>query len=293
MIWLLCGLCAALIIVIIILLCKIFSMRRAAGDIGAEFSARLAEDTNVGIDVSTKDRSIRRLAAQIDRQLKHLRHRHIRFTQGDRELKDAITNIAHDLRTPLTAICGYMELLEREDLTEGARRYLQIISKRIEAMKQLTEELFRYSVIVSAADDGRDNIVLNSALEDCLAAHYSSLKQRGITPEISIPQAKIERVLNKAALSRILDNIMSNALKYSDGDLYVALLPDGSIIFRNNAKDLDEISTGRLFDRFYTVENGRGGTGLGLSIAKILTEQMGGTIKARKMGDIFTLELML
>ncbi len=292
MIWLLCGLCAALVIVTIILLCKIVCLRSAADEIGAAFSARIHEDTNVGIDISTADRRMRRLAAEIDRQLKHLRRRHIRFTQGDRELKDAITNIAHDLRTPLTAICGYMELLERTDIPDDVRKYLQIIANRIDAMKQLTEELFRYSVIVSAAEDSRETIVLNRALQECIAAHYSALTQRGIVPKVSIAEKLTERLLNKAALARILDNIMSNALKYSDGDLFIALLPDGSITFRNHAKDLDEISIGRLFDRFYTVENGRSGTGLGLSIAKILTEQAGGSIRAYKEGDMFTIELL-
>lgn len=292
MIWLLCGLCAALVIVITMLLCKIVSMRRAADEIGAAFSARLHEDTNVGIDVSIADSRMRRLAAEIDKQLKHLRRRHIRFTQGDRELKDAVTNVAHDLRTPLTAICGYMELLKREDVSENVHKYLQIITNRIDALKQLTEELFRYSVIVSTADDSRETVRMNRALEECIATHYSALTKGGIKPEVSIPEVPIERPLNKAAFSRILDNMMSNALKYSDGDLYVTLFPDGVITFRNHAKYLDEISVGRLFDRFYTVENGQDGTGLGLSIAKILTEQMGGTIQAYKEGDFFTIELV-
>lgn len=292
MIWLLCGICAALVTAMIILLCKVATLRRAAGEIGAAFSARLDEDTNVGIDVSTADRRMRRLAADMDKHLKHLRHKHIRFTQGDRELKDAVTNIAHDLRTPLTAICGYLELLEQEEVPENARKYLQIIANRTDAMKQLTEELFRYSVIVSAADDNREAVMMNRVLEECIATHYGALTERGIVPEVTLSETPVERLLNRAAISRILDNIMSNALKYSDGDLSVSLLPDGTISFRNHAKDLDEISTGRLFDRFYTVENGRGGTGLGLSIAKILTEQMGGTIQACKDGDIFIIELI-
>ncbi|MEA5004295.1 MAG: HAMP domain-containing sensor histidine kinase [Christensenella sp.] len=292
MVWLLCGLCAALGMIVIVLLCKIAALRRAAGEIGAAFCARLDEDSNVGIDVSTADRRMRCLAAEIDRQLKRLRRRHIRFTQGDRELKDAVTNIAHDLRTPLTAICGYMELLEQKDVPEDVRKYLQIIENRVDVLKQLTEELFRYSVIVSTADDSRETIIMNHALEECIAAHYSALLKSGIEPEISIPDTLIERSLNKASFFRILDNMMGNVLKYSDGDLYIALSPDGAIIFRNHSKYLNEIRIGRLFDRFYTVENGQGGTGLGLSIAKILTEQMGGTIQAYKEGEVFTIELV-
>ncbi len=292
MLWLLCGLCIVLGIVIIILLCKIADLHKSAGEIGATFSARLHQDTNVGIDSTSADRTMRCLAAELDKQLKLLRRRHIRFTQGDRELKDAVTNIAHDLRTPLTAICGYMELMQREELPQNIRNYLRIVENRIEAMKHLTEELFRYSVIASTAEDDREPVILNRAIETCIAAHYSALQERNIEPEISMPKKAIERNLNGAAVARILDNIIGNALKYSDGDLRVALLERGAITFCNHAKALDEISVGRLFDRFYTVENGRGGTGLGLCIAKALTEQLGGSICARKDGDTFTIELV-
>lgn len=147
---------------------------------------------------------------------------------GDRELKDAITNTSHDLRTPLTAICGYMELLARENTSESVRRYLNIIANRIDALKTLTEELFRYSVIVSVNPyDSRETVVLNHALEECVAGYYGALKEKGITPEISIPEARIERQLNKVALSRILENVIGNAVKYSDGDLMIVLSEQG------------------------------------------------------------------
>lgn len=292
MVWFLYGMCLALMIAIALLLLKVYTLHRAADEIRAAFAARLHEDTNVGIDVSTMDRTMRRLAADIDMQLKILRQKHIRYSEGDRELTEAITNIAHDLRTPLTAICGYMDLLEQEDVPENVRRYLQVISGRVDALKQLTEELFRYSVIVSAAPyEGREAVILSRALEECIAAQYGALVEKGITPEIDIAQAPVERLLNKAALSRILENILVNAIKYSDGDLRIVLSPDGTISFSNRASKLDEVSVGRLFDRFFTVESGQGSTGLGLSIAKILTEQMGGSIMAAVEQSVFTLRL--
>ena len=117
-------------------------------------------------------------------------------------------------------------------------------------------------------------------LEESLADFYAALAQRGITPEISIPEMPVVRQLDRAALSRILGNVLSNALKYSDGDLSVALLDTGELIFANTASALDEVQVGRLFDRFYSVESARNSTGLGLSISKLLTERMDGTITA-------------
>lgn len=280
MLWL-CLLCGALVIIIIALLAKLALLRRASDEIAAELADKLAHDTNTLITISSGDRHMRRLAADINIQLQLLiRERH-RFAQGDLELREAVTNISHDLRTPLTAICGYLDLLEQEEKSKEVTRYIGMIENRAEALKQLTEELFRYSVIVSTADDAiYEDVSLGSVLEESLAVHYAALKQSGISPEVSIPEYRVTRRLDPAALSRIFGNIIGNAIKYSDGDLTVVLRENGEIAFSNTAKDLTIITVGKLFDRFYTVETGRSSTGLGLSIARLLTEQMGGTIVA-------------
>ena len=143
MVYLLGVLCAVLFVVNGILIMKIQGMRRAADEICQEIDARLGRDTNVGIDLTISDGKMRLLAAEIDRQMRRLRKEHIRYLQGDKELKEAVTNISHDLRTPLTAICGYMELLEQEEVSEKVRGYLAVVQERIDTLKQLTEELFR------------------------------------------------------------------------------------------------------------------------------------------------------
>ncbi|MBC8609699.1 Sensor protein kinase walK [uncultured Ruminococcus sp.] len=278
---LLCALCAVLIAVVIVLSVKIYLLKKSAEEIRTGFAQKLAEDTNTVISLSSFDPAMQRLAEDINSQLKTLRKERLRCRQGDLELKEAITNISHDLRTPLTVICGYMELLERETLPPKAQHSLKIISDRVEALKQLTEELFQYSVITSAAQTScAQSVSLNQILEESLAAYYEVLNQRHIVPEITIPEAPVLRRADPSFLSRIFGNILSNAAKYSDGDLQVTLHPSGEIVFANTSHALDGISVGRLFHRFFTVENGKNATGLGLSIAKTLTEQMGGTIRA-------------
>ena len=152
-------------------------------------------------------------------------------------------------------------------------------------MKQLTEELFRYSVILAAEESGKvenekEDLSLNEVVEESIACYYAAFKEAGITPEIILPERKIKREINRSALSRIFGNIISNALKYSDGDFSVTMKASGEIIFSNRASGLNPVTTGRLFDRFFTVETGKSSTGLGLSIAKTLMEQMGGEIHA-------------
>lgn len=273
--------------VIIVLACgaaalsvKVFFLRRAAREIRQGFAQRLRTDTNTLIDLSSRDAVMRELAAGVNEELKELRRQRQRYLQGDAELKEAVTNISHDLRTPLTAVCGYLELLKGEETTAQAQRYLAQIENRVEAMKDLTEELFRYSVVTSDQSLELELLDLGGALEESLLSYYGAMEQRGITPEIHMPSEKVMRRLDPTAVSRVFSNIISNAVKYSDGDLTVRMEPEGRITFANSAKGLDAVAAGRLFDRFYTVEAARNSTGLGLSIARQLTERMGGRLTA-------------
>ena len=277
--WLLCAAACAAILGLCI---KIKVLHQSMDEIRTELGERLCQETNTLLTLSSRDRHARRLASELNRELRKLREERRRFQRGDLELKAAVTNLSHDLRTPLTAICGYLDLLEREEKTETAQRYLRTISNRVELMKQLTEELFRYSVVLSKKETGLQGTptALNRALEESVAAYYAALKERGITPEIRMPEGKVTCLADPSALSRVFSNLLSNALKYSDGDLSIILHETGEVVFSNTASRLNAVQVGKLFDRFYTVEEGRSATGLGLSIARTLVEQMGGTIAA-------------
>lgn len=263
-----------------ILMVKVCLLRKAAREIADQLEERLAEDTNTLIGISTRDKAMRKLASRINDQLRLLRRERRRYQQGDRELKEAVTNISHDLRTPLTAVCGYLALLEKEEKSEAVQRYLGQIENRTAAMKELTEELFRYSVVTSQQSLHPERLDLVRELEESLLSFHSLMCRQGLKPSLTLPEEPVWRQLDRSALARIFSNILSNALKYSDGALAVTMTEAGTITFANPAKDLDPVAVGRLFDRFYTVEASRNATGLGLSIAKALTEQMGGTIGA-------------
>ena len=269
-----------LLIIILGLLIKLLLVQKTAREIQEAFAERLTTETNTLIDISYRDKTMLKLANGLNTELRKLRSERHRFQQGDLELKEAVTNISHDLRTPLTAICGYLDLLKREDKGEDVERYLAQIEDRVEALKRLTEELFRYSIVASTNHYTMEKIDLRRNLEESLIAFYGTMTQKGITPEINMPEERIERMLDSSAVNRIFSNIISNAVKYSEGDFSVTMDTDGKITFTNTAKGLNAVDVGKLFDRFYTVETGRKSTGLGLSIAKILTERMDGTIYA-------------
>lgn len=277
--WVLVG---VLIIIIVVLLIKIAFIRKAVKEIEDAFADRLMTDTNTLIDISSRDKYVCHLANSINEQLRKLRKERHKFQQGDLELKNAVTNISHDLRTPLTAICGYLDLLEQEEKSESVCRYVTIIKERTEILTELTEELFQYSVIISTQNVGpKERIAVNSILEESIAGFYTVLHERNIIPNIQLPEKQVVRRLDRASLSRVFSNLLSNAIKYSDGDLEIVLSDDGKITFTNTASALNEIQVGKLFDRFYTVDTARKSTGLGLAISKTLVEQMDGIISAK------------
>lgn len=273
---------------------KVWLLRRSSKEIAEALSECLKTDTNSIITVSSRDKQVRRLVTELNKELKLLREEHHRFVQGDMELKNAVTNISHDLRTPLTAICGYLDMLKSEDKSPEAERYLEIIGGRAESMKQLTEELFRYSVIMtSESEPKQEQVIVNDVLEESIAGYYSILSEKKISPEIDITDKKVIRILDRSALARVFSNLINNAVKYSDGDLSVSLSDDGTTVFSNHASQLTSVQVDKLFDRFYTVEAARNSTGLGLSIARTLIEKMGGTISASLENGVLSIVIRL
>ncbi|MBO6299474.1 MAG: HAMP domain-containing histidine kinase [Lachnospiraceae bacterium] len=285
------GMC----IIIILLLCvKIVLMKKAIREVTDEFSDRVESDTNTLIDVSTGDKDIVRLAETLNSRLRVLRAEHLQYHQGNAELKAAITNISHDLRTPLTAICGYIDMLQNTGDKEKQVHYLAIMKERAGMMKQLTEELFKYSVVLSEEEELEvENVFINQLLAESISGFYPALSERGITPDIRLTEHRIERRVNKAALTRVFSNLLNNAVKYSDGDLSITLGDTGEILFKNHAKGLSTVEVEQLFHRFYTVEAGHHSTGIGLSIAKTLIERMHGSITAAYENEKLTIRIML
>ena len=276
--WVLCILLSLIVIVLII---KILVMKKSMNEINVELMDYLENESNTLISISSNDKTIKQFTNELNKQLRLLRKQRQQYLNRNMQLKDSVTNISHDLRTPLTAISGYLDLLEEENKSSEVERYIGIISNRVEIMKQLTEELFRYSVVInSESTQERENVILNNALEESIAQFYTELNKRDIAPVIRMAKIKITRYLNTSMLSRILSNLLSNAIKYSDGDLEIELTETGEIVITNTASMLNQIQVAQLFDRYYTLNTAENSTGLGLGITKELVSKMNGTIMA-------------
>ena len=280
------SLVGILVVIIIMLSIKIYLMEKSVREIMEAFADRLKTDTNILIDISSRDKNMRELADRINTELRLLRKERRCYQQGDQELKDSVTNISHDLRTPLTAICGYLNLLKHEEKSAAVDEYLAQVQNRVDVMISLTEEMFRYSIAASSYELKRERINVVSVLGESLLSFYGMMQEKGIQPVIAMPEEPVWRMLDISALNRIFSNIISNALKHSDGDLFVDMKENGTITFSNTAQTLNSVIVGRLFERFYTVGTNYYSTGLGLSIAKLLTERMGGQISAEYKGEM-------
>lgn len=272
---------ALLGVLLLILAGKVYTLHKSARQLREGMAQQLERETNTLLSVSSGDREMRALADALNGQLAQLRAERQRYQHGDLELKEAITNISHDLRTPLTAIVGYLALLEGEEKSEAVERYLSQISNRTQVLHQLSEELFAYALLTAPQPLHPQRVDLRGLVEEALLSYCGAMEQRGMEPTIQLPEGRVERNLDPTAAGRVLSNIISNALKYSAGDFAVTMTPDGVITFANSAPDLNPVLVQRLFDRFFTVETARHSTGLGLSIAKLLTQQMEGTLEAK------------
>lgn len=266
----------------IFLIIKIWIMREEFKNIEESLSNIINTDTNNLITVSSNDKELKRLATDLNKSLKNLRKLELEYKNGNKELKSSITNISHDLRTPLTAIRGYLDLMDNKNLTEKQINYLKFIDSKVKDLTELTEQLFDFSKSIDIQNEiKKENICINNILEDSIASFYNSFKKHNITPKIEICDDKVIKLLNENMLKRIFENIISNAIKYSKGDFNVTLYSNGTIEFANITDSLDQVSLEKMFDRYYTVQSAKKSNGIGLSIAKQLVELSDGKIEAK------------
>lgn len=276
----------------IFLIIKILVMKNEIKNIGESLLRIINTDTNNLITISTKDDDLRKLAKILNNSLKDLRKLELEYKNGNQDLKLSITNISHDLRTPLTAIRGYLDLIDVKDLTKKQKEYLKFIDMKVRDMSMLTEQLFDFSKSLDSFNEvNKKQVLINDVLERVICSSYDLFKRNNVEPIINITNKKIIRMLDENMLIRILENIISNAIKYGKRDVNVILNDEGVIMISNKVSNLDKTSVEKMFNRYYTVNNAKKSTGIGLSIAKQLVELNGGVIDANIENDILTIKL--
>ena len=277
---------------LLIVIMKLHFIKKSVKEIRFSLKEILKSDTNQLLTVSSSNPEIRELADDLNRELKDLRKQKLQYENGNEELQKSITNLSHDMRTPLTAISGYLDLIK--DKKSKQEEYLAIIERKTKDLITLTEQLFDYSKAMdTTAQIKKEKCCINEILEETLASYYPIFQENKIEPQVNMTQVKIYKWVDKNTMIRVLENMISNGIKYSEGDFKITLDPDGKITFSNRTTSFDRATVEKIFHRYYTIENAKKSTGIGLAIAKQLVDLNGGKITAKYVNENLIIEIII
>ncbi|MDU4477766.1 sensor histidine kinase [Clostridium sp.] len=265
-----------------------------------EIASGLKIIANGNLDYRIKEKGddeIRNIAYNINNMAKEIGEKIQAERAAEKTKTDLITNVSHDLRTPLTSVMGYLGLVidNRYKNEEEMREYLNIAFSKAERLKLLIEDLFEYTKL---NNDGislsKSSVNLSEFLSQLLEEFFPILDENNLTVYKKFENEKLIVSMDTLKMLRVFENILTNAIKYSykPGEIIVALYEDNNyamIVFRNKGEHIPKEKADKLFDRFYRTDESRnsntGGSGLGLAISKNIVELHGGAIWAQSIGN--------
>ena len=255
----------------------------------------LERGSHMELGVQSGQKDMLELCRRLNR-LQNLHHQEqIQYERAEKQLKQNITGLAHDIRTPLTGASGYVQLAQECGEPQRQAYYLQVASDRLGELGDMLEELFLYTKLTSEefALDMREVQVL-PLLSDCLVGLYHHFEEKGISPQVDFAQEGFRVRADEECLRRIFHNLIQNALLHGSGEIAVRQ-EKGSLIFENTVSETSRPDPEHIFDRFYKADSARrkGSSGLGLFIVKELAERMGGSVHAHLEGDQLRITLAL
>ncbi|WP_415298307.1 sensor histidine kinase [Clostridium perfringens] len=249
--------------------------------------------------LSLPNKNIENLIVEINTLIDDKRKMENIYKEKDMELREAIANMSHDLRTPLTSIMGYVYLLNDDKLDKEERKeYLKIIEKRSLVLNDLITNFYGLSRIQADQYEIKfEPVNLELVLGEIIAAFYETLDYKFGEPEINIEEGLGPVLADKQALNRIFTNLIENIIKHGEGEVKISLKKKNKYIvmeFSNKAEELEPKDVNRIFEKFFTKDRMRTGqnTGLGLAIVKLLVEKQGQKIEAKKVGNRLVINII-
>lgn len=261
-------------------------MRREIRRMSRQLEDLSAGRTEKKISLTLVDARLNELAAQINENMELQKQLRIDTRKSEQRLKDSIAGVSHDLRTPLTAIIGYVQMLERSGLSGEQQEKAAVILKKADAMRELVESFFELSVMESGQSEiAEEPVNFTNIVSEAVVDFIPRFEAAELKPDIDLGGKSLYMAGDRTALRRIVQNLLSNALKYTAGRVKVTLEENaGKIILTvvNEVKPDTSPDMERLFERFYTAGDSRnsGSAGLGLYIVKLLAEKMQGAVSA-------------
>lgn len=285
-----------LIVLVVLLSSYILFLEKEIININRKLVKRLEENTRHPINIILLNKRLNNLVCSINKALKVEENLRLKVIKDENEFKEMITNLSHDLRTPLTAIKGYQQSVKKGLLNKEEIEKLDIAIKHTEELGRLVNNFFQYAYYSSYQGKvALERINLNNIVTECLVNSIHVFEDKNIAIEFE-KSSTIFVKANEEFLRRIIQNLIDNCLKHSIGNLKVQLLAlDYAVVsFRNPVKDSCNIDVSKIFKRFYTGDKARNtSTGLGLSIVEILTEEMGGKVEANLVENMLEIKVKL
>lgn len=270
--------------------------QRQVKDICRQLAFLLKNESNMLITSDIETGGIGRLRDSLNELLSRQRGEKVRYQEKEKMISEIYTSLSHDIRTPLTSLDGYFQLLETSEDPEEQSRYIQIIQERISSLKEMLEELFlfaklkndSYKIELSAC-------CFSSILKQTVFSYYDEWQKRGLKPEIQIPGERLYFTGNEQALRRLIQNVIKNGLDHGKDKIGICLYRNEGMLhlkISNQTDHPEKIDISRVFERFYKADGARSRTssGLGLSIARELAVKMGGEMQAGISGEEFWIE---
>lgn len=241
--------------------------------------------SHIELAVYSRRQSLLAFCRRLNRVLQEKDASHNRYEKAEKKLKQNITDLAHDIRTPLTGASGYVQLARESTDSIKKEHYLEAAGKRLAELSDMLEELFLYTRLTDEAyslpKESLKKTYVLPLLSECLLSLYSAFEERGTSPEIDFASEDFCIYAEEEILQRIFLNLIRNALLHGRGGITI-LQKEDLLIFENPVSQDSIPDTGQLFDRFYKADSARrkGSSGLGLFIVKELTESLGGKVWA-------------
>ena len=274
----------------------LWKYQRQVRDICRQLSFLMKNDSNMLVTGDVGFGGLKELMEILNQLLMRRKKEHKTYLEKEQMISDTYTNLSHDIRTPLTSLDGYFQLLEQcEDVVEQ-KHYMDIIQERIHSLKEMLEELFLFTKLKNENYHMEmKQCCVNQILKQTIFSYYDEWTSKGIEPDIHITDELLYIEGNEAALQRIFQNIIKNALDHGRKGIGFSLEEkEGKVFIRiwNEVQNTEKIDLEKVFERFYKADAARNKTssGLGLSIAKELTQKMQGEISARMDGKLFCIE---
>ena len=292
-IWASAATAAAVILIVILIL-----YRRQVRKTGRQLEFLKDRRTNLRLTSDLPLKEFNELIDGINEVIDQSREVRESAQHNEMQLKETITNLSHDIRTPLTSLDGYFQLLQQSNSEEERRKYVGIIQSRISSLKEMLEEMFTYTRLQDADYELETELIdFGKCVYDTVFSFYDECQNRGIEPQVDFCGGHLFVRGNEEAVRRALQNLIRNALVHGHKGISLELFEEnGKAVFRcsNDVAHPEEIDIERVFSRFYKADSARThtSTGLGLSIAKELVERMDGEIRAELERERFVVEIL-